>query len=84
MGRTFLIDTDILIDIARDVPETVGYVAGIKNTSDITISIVTQMEMIVGCRNKKELKALSSFLTAFQVIGLNRAISAKAIELLER
>jgi predicted nucleic acid-binding protein len=35
------------------------------------ISAVTQMELIVGCRNKTELRALERFLSPFRVIGLD-------------
>ena len=48
------------------------------------ISVVTQMELIIGCRNKKELKDLNQFLKRFQIISLNENTATKAIDLLHR
>ncbi len=42
------------------------------------------MELIIGCRNKTELRALARFLSRFRVIKLNEQISDIAIELLRR
>lgn len=42
------------------------------------------MELIVGCRNKTELRTLERFLSRFRVMGLNERISDTAIELLRR
>ncbi len=80
--RVTLVDTDILIDAGRDVPEAVAYLKGIKATSTLTISVITQMELMVGCRNKAELQKLDKFLNQFQIIKLNEAIADKAVELL--
>ena len=41
------------------------------------------MELIVGCRNKTELRYLDHFLNSFEVINLNEEISRNAIELLK-
>ena len=41
------------------------------------------MELIVGCRNKNELKQLEKFLEDFEIINLNYEITQKAIELLK-
>ena len=41
------------------------------------------MELIVGCRNKTELKYLDKFLEDFEIISLNYEITRKAIELLK-
>ncbi len=42
------------------------------------------MELMIGCRNKSELRTLKRFLLRFQVIKLNEQISDMAIELLRR
>jgi predicted nucleic acid-binding protein len=41
------------------------------------------MELIVGCRNKTEMKILDKFLEGFEKISLNFDITNKAIELLK-
>ena len=84
MGRRVvtLVDTDILIDAGRGVPEAIDCLKNIKANSTLTISIVTQMELMGGCRNKSELQKLDKFLKQFQIVKLNEAISEKSVELL--
>jgi len=41
------------------------------------------MELIIGCRNKKELKSLEHFLQGFELISLNKQISDTATDLLK-
>ena len=77
-----IVDTDILIDAGRGIQEAVDYLRDIKANSTLAISVVTQMELIVGCRNKSELQKLDNFLKQFKIIKLNEAISDKAVELL--
>lgn len=57
-----IIDTDILIDAGRGVQEAVDCLNVIAASMIPTISVVTQMELIVGCRNKSELQKLAKFL----------------------
>ena len=84
MGRRLvsIVDTDILIDAGRGVAEAINCLKDIKANSTLTISIVTQMELLVGCRNKSELQKLDKFLKQFQIVKLNEAISDKSVELL--
>jgi hypothetical protein len=84
MGRKLvtLVDTDILIDAGRGVPEAIDCLKDIKANSTLTISIITQMELMIGCRNKSELQKLDKFLKQFQIVRLNEAISEKSVELL--
>jgi predicted nucleic acid-binding protein len=49
----YLIDSDVLIDISREMPEAIEYVDSLP--SDWMISRVTAMELIVGARDKQEL-----------------------------
>ena len=53
-----LVDTDILIDAAMDVSEAVVCLDTLEDTSVLAVSAITQMELIVGCRNKAELKKM--------------------------
>ena len=80
--RVTIVDTDILIDAGRGVLEAVDCLKDIKASSTLTISIVTQMELMVGCRNKSELQKLDKFLKQFQTVKLTEAIADKAVELL--
>ena len=78
-----LIDTDILIDAGRGIEKAIDFLDKQNKKYKLTISIITEMELIVGCRNKKELKELENFLENFQVIPLNPEVSQLAAELLK-
>jgi predicted nucleic acid-binding protein len=77
-----VIDTDILIDVGRGESKAVDYMAQLEKDSSLALSVITQMELIVGCRNRAELRAVDRFLTRFQVLPTNELISEKAVELL--
>jgi predicted nucleic acid-binding protein len=79
-----VIDTDILIDAGRGVNEAVDCLKRIEQKSDIAISVVTQMELIIGCRNRDELLSLELFLKRSQIIKIDEAISDKSVELLKQ
>ena len=78
-----IIDTDILIDTARCIDEAVSCIQQIEDKFSLAVSAVTQMELIIGCRNKKELKSLEHFLQRFEIISLNEQISNTATYLLK-
>jgi predicted nucleic acid-binding protein len=75
-----LIDTDILVDAGREVNAAVDILAKLQIDTKLSISVVTQMELLVGCRNKAEMNKLDRFLKRFQVIRVDERISAKAVE----
>ncbi len=84
MSGLVLIDTDILIDVGRNVKNAVAFLQQQQSQAGLAISTVTQMELIVGCQNKPELRALEQFLQRFQIIKLNEQISDMAVEILRR
>ena len=77
-------DTDILIDAGRGVSDAVNCLRQIEQVSRLAASAVTQMELMVGCRNKTELRTLETFLSRFQIVSLNEQISDAAVDLLRR
>ena len=79
-----LIDTDVLIDAGRGLKEAVTCLLEIEKHSTLAVSVVTQMELVIGCQNKTELRTLERFLSRFQVIKLDEKISDQAISLLVR
>ena len=79
-----VVDTDILIDAGRNVCEAVNCLTQIEQKFSIAISSVTQMELIVGCRNKKELRSLEQFVDRFFVLRLDEQISDTACDLLKQ
>jgi predicted nucleic acid-binding protein len=82
MSDLVIIDTDILIDVSRNADKSINYLEILEKSHSLAISSITQMELIVGCRNKQELAVLDRFLKRFQIIDLNSAISNIATDLL--
>lgn len=77
-----MIDTDILVDVGRGVDEASSFLVGLEIESQLALSAITQMELIVGCRNKIELQRVDSFLRRFRVIPVTEIVTDKAVELL--
>jgi hypothetical protein len=84
VSQPILIDTDILIDVGRNDSFAKDYLDHFEKSFELSISSITQMELIVGCRNKNEQKLLDKFLKRFQTIVLNEEINFKAISLLNQ
>lgn len=82
MSSLVIVDTDILIDAGRGLNDAVNYLEQIERRSPLAISIITQMELMVGCRNKAELRTLERFLRRFQLLKLDEPICDAAIDLL--
>jgi predicted nucleic acid-binding protein len=78
-----LIDTDILIDAARGVQEAKAFLASQRQAYGAQISIVSAMELVVGSRDKAELKQLQQFLQSVVVLPVNEAASQQAYQLME-
>jgi predicted nucleic acid-binding protein len=77
-----IVDSDILIDVAHGEADAINCLLRLEKTSAVAISAVSQMELIVGCRNKKELKDLESFLNRYQILKITEQISDRAVDLL--
>ena len=84
MSRMVLVDTDILIDAAHNDVMAVTTLQDIEANSGLAISIITQMELVVGCCNKTELRELTKFLRRFQIISLSESISKVGLALLQQ
>ena len=84
MSSMTIIDTDILIDAARLVRQAVECLADIEQQSALAISVITQMELLAGCRNKTELRHTERFLQRFQVLKLTEPVSDTAVDLLRQ
>lgn len=78
-----LFDTDILVDYFRGAERAAEFLDKTFQSATVSVSSMTQMELIVGCTNKKHLKDLKQFLNRFDIIPLDNMISTKTISLLE-
>ena len=79
-----IVDSDILIDAARGVKEAAAYLENLKKDSTLAISAITQMELIVGCRNKNELRITERSIALFEILHLDEEISTIAVDLLRK
>jgi predicted nucleic acid-binding protein len=79
-----IVDTDILIDAGRGNADAIICLQDIEKRSTLAVSVVTQMELLVGCQNKTEQRALDRFLKRFQIVKLTESISDTALDLLHR
>ncbi len=84
MKQKLLVDTDILIDVSRGITIAINRLQSEAINSTLAISTITQMELIVGCRNKIELQNLEKFLQRYVIIKVNEFITDKTIELLKK
>ena len=82
MKQPVMVDTDVLIDAGRGAIEAMTCLKLLEDNACPAVSVVTQMELMVGCRNKKESKALERFLARFQILTLSEPISDRAVTLL--
>ena len=79
-----IVDTDILIDAGLKIDKAINYLQRLEQENTLGVSLITQMELIVGCRNKRELNSLDKFLRRFEIININETISLKSAELLRK
>ncbi len=56
----------------------------IEEDYSLAVSSITQMELIIGCRNNNELHSLDRFLDRFEIIQLDEQISETAVDLLKQ
>ena len=78
-----LVDTDILIDVSRNIDIAINRLDLEEKTNQISISVITEMELIVGCRNKLELQHINKFLSRYDISQINDNISIFTVELIK-
>jgi len=79
MAARLLLDTDVLIDYLRGVPEAVTYLESRKEV--FLISAVTVGELYAGVREGREgreRKALDAFMGAFEIVVLDASLAERS------
>jgi len=74
------LDTNVLIEILKNNQNTIQQVSAL--TPPLAISSITAMELMVGARNKKEIRLLNKFIARFLIIHVDPAISLAALKLI--
>lgn len=75
-GSLLVVDTDVLIDYLRDRPPAVQFLEGTERP--LAVSAVTVAELYVGVREGEERQRLDAFVSAFEVLGLDRQVAVVA------
>ena len=71
-----LVDTDILIDYLKELPDAVGFVE--MHIDQIFVSAITIAELYQGVRDGEERSALDDFLSAVSPLDIDSAIGQTA------
>lgn len=78
-----LLDSTVLVDIARGHDDAIRFVDSERQAGhDLMFSVVTAMELVVGCRNKQEVEKVEKLIAGFTVLAITPSISWKAHGLL--
>ena len=77
-----IIDTDILIDATNGNEDATSFLVG-QQVVGIQISIISAIELVVGCRNKVELTQTQKFLQDCTVLPITANASQIAYRLVE-
>ena len=78
----YLIDTDVMVDVSRRVAAAATFV---DSLDEITISVITAHELIVGARDQRDADGIDSLIKTYPIHAeLGSAITRLAYELLKR
>jgi predicted nucleic acid-binding protein len=78
----YLVDTDVLIDVAKGHPAAVDYVNGLQ--APWSVSAITAMELLVGARDQRDVEKIDELLMTFPAVPLSSAIGTTAYHLLKQ
>lgn len=79
---SFLIDTDVLIDISRGNSDAADFVDALPG--DIFIGRISAMELIVGARNKRDQKVIEQFISLYSIKELSDTIGHESHQSLKQ
>ncbi|PIR42429.1 hypothetical protein CO058_02505 [candidate division WWE3 bacterium CG_4_9_14_0_2_um_filter_35_11] len=80
MNKLYLLDTNIIIDALRKYPSAVEYIDSLEG--EVSISVVTAVELILGTKNLKEQRNMEDLLADLNVIHIDEKISMLAYVLI--
>jgi predicted nucleic acid-binding protein len=81
---TLVIDSDILIAMARRDQIAIDFLNAQKLHYTFAISSITQMELLVGSRSKAHMQTIESSLSAFHILELTPVITRVAVQLIKQ
>ena len=75
MTDRLLLDTDVLIDYLRGNDNAIRFLENLQE--QLCVSVITVAELYAGIRNKKEQRVIEKFLSAFDVLPIDKGIAIK-------
>jgi predicted nucleic acid-binding protein len=75
MDNNYLIDTNIIIDALHNNTNAISFIEGFDI---VNISVITYVELLYGCMNKRELTEMQKLLSTYNVEQINEDISLMA------
>ena len=77
-----LVDSDILIQYSRGDVVAAKWLEKMSASDGLVISVVTEMELIFGSRDRAHLKETQQLIETFEVIQIDEAVSKRASSLI--
>lgn len=77
--KGLLLDTTVLIDLSRGNQGTADFIT-LNQSNQLAISVISAMELIVGCRNKAEVSKAEQLFAEFALLQVTPEISQQAYE----
>ncbi len=79
-----LLDSTILIDLSRGNVNAAEYIDHERTANvPLFVSVISAMELVVGCRSKEEVQKIKKLVGAFTLLPLSPKTSAVAYELIQ-
>jgi predicted nucleic acid-binding protein len=76
-----LLDTTVLIDLSRGYTQAAEFIDNRHESGFLlAISVVSAMELVVGCRNKTEVTQAEKLIGDFSLLQMTPAISTQAYD----
>jgi hypothetical protein len=78
-----LLDTTVLIDLSRGNTDAADFIDAVRASgTPLFISVISAMELIVGCRDRGEVEKAEKLIAAFRLVHISPAESARAYDLI--
>jgi predicted nucleic acid-binding protein len=79
----WLLDTTILVDLLRGSKSARDWIDSLSENAR-TISVITAAELLAGCRNRTEQRAIERELNRYETVWVSEDISGSALEYYKR
>src|ERR1035438_4934161 len=70
-AMSYLIDTDVLVDVSRGNKAAIGYIDSLNN--DWTLSAMTALEFIACAKNQREVGLIDRLIQVYETTPVNDA-----------